>query len=189
MRDHVTATCRSYFSIWGSCGPSEDHWRLMQLWHWHRRSCMGGHLDSCNSLLWCQRESSATFAKFPECGGKIHHCCEKIRSCVAWSLLVTYATKDNYQECHFDVQVLELFGTSLPDCIEISSMPGRWQLRSAASGQLYIPRTKTMTFGPRSFKVSSPTIRKLLNTLIFNRWRLHLRFFINLRGEMYVINE
>ena len=26
------------------------------------------------------------------------------------------------------------------------------------SGQLYIPRTKTMTFGPRSFKVSVPTI-------------------------------
>ena len=44
------------------------------------------------------------------------------------------------------------------DCIAISSMPGRRQLRSATSGQLYIPRTKTMTFGPRSFKVSGPTI-------------------------------
>ena len=33
------------------------------------------------------------------------------------------------------------------DCIAISLMPGRRQLRSAASGQLYIPRTKTMTFG------------------------------------------
>ena len=44
------------------------------------------------------------------------------------------------------------------DWIAISSMPGRRQLRSAASGQPYIPRTKTMTFGPRSFKVSGPTI-------------------------------
>ena len=44
------------------------------------------------------------------------------------------------------------------DCIAISSMSGRRQLRSAASGQLYNPRTKTMTFGPRSFKVSGPTI-------------------------------
>ena len=74
------------------------------------------------------------------------------------------------------------------DCIiAISSMPGRKQLRSAASGQLYIPRTKTMTFGPRSFKVSGPTIwndlparlkdsslsknsfRKLLKTFLFDR--------------------
>ena len=44
------------------------------------------------------------------------------------------------------------------DCIAISSMSGRRQLRSAASGQLYNPRTKTMTFGPRSFNVSGPTI-------------------------------
>ena len=41
------------------------------------------------------------------------------------------------------------------DCIAISSMPGRRQLRSATSGQLYIPRTKKMIFGPRSFMVSS----------------------------------
>ena len=81
------------------------------------------------------------------------------------------------------------------DFVEISSMPGRRQLRSAASGLLllYIPRTKTMTFGPRSFKVSGPTIwndlparlkdsslsknsfRKLLKTFLFNRWPLHLR--------------
>ena len=79
------------------------------------------------------------------------------------------------------------------DCIAISSMPGRRQLRSAASGQLYISRTKTMTFRPRSFKVSGPTIwndlparlkdsslsknsfRKLLKTFLFDRWPLHMR--------------
>ena len=73
------------------------------------------------------------------------------------------------------------------DCIAISSLPGRIQLQSAASGQLFIPRTKTMTFGPRSFKVSGPTIwndlparlkdsslsknsfRKLLKTFLFDR--------------------
>ena len=74
------------------------------------------------------------------------------------------------------------------DYISISSMPGRRHLRSATSGQLYIPRTKTMTFRPRSFKVSGPTVwndlpaslknssmsknsfRKLLNkTFLFNR--------------------
>ena len=79
------------------------------------------------------------------------------------------------------------------DCVAISSMPGRRQLRSAASGQLYIPRTKTMTFGPSSYKVSGPTIwndlparlkdsslsknsfRKLLKTFLFDRWPLLLR--------------
>ena len=73
------------------------------------------------------------------------------------------------------------------DCIVISAIPGRRQLRTAASGQLHIPRTRTMTFGPKSFKVSGPTIwndlparmkdpslsidpfRKLLKTFLFDR--------------------
>ena len=95
------------------------------------------------------------------------------------------------------------------DCIIISAIPGRRQLRSAASGQLYIPRTRTMKFGPRSFKVSGPTIwnnlptrmkdpsimsidsfRKLLKTFLFDRRLLHkciCSSFINLRGEMFLI--
>ena len=43
-------------------------------------------------------------------------------------------------------------------CITVSFMFGRRQLRFAASGQRNIPRTKIMTFGPRSFKVFGPTI-------------------------------
>ena len=88
----------------------------------------------------------------------------------------------------------------------ISSVPGRRQLRSAASGQLYIPRTKTTTFGPRSFKVSGPTIwndlparlkdssliknsfRKLLKTFLDDRYFCEFAVYINLRGEMFVMN-
>ena len=116
-----------------------------------------------HSIIWCQRGPPATFAECTDCGCKIHHWCKKILSHlsgVAWSSLVTSATKDNLQDRHFDAPVLERFGTPYltADCIAISSMPGRRQLRSTASGQLYIPRTKTMTFGPRSSKVSDPTI-------------------------------
>ena len=75
------------------------------------------------------------------------------------------------------------------DCIVVSSM----QHRSATSEQLNIPRTKTMTFGPESFKVSGPTIwddlpagmkdsslsknsfRKLLESCLFDICPLHLR--------------
>ena len=71
-----------------------------------------------------------------------------------------FCDKGNLQDRHFDVLVSERIGTPYfaTDCIAISSMPGRRQLRSAAAGQLYIPRAKTMTFGPMSFKVSGPTI-------------------------------
>ena len=94
------------------------------------------------------------------------------------------------------------------DCIVVSAIPGRRQLRSATSGQLYVPRTRTVTFGPRSFKVCGPTIwnelpasmkdpslsfdsfRKLLKTFLFDKWLLHERICgsrINLRGEMFII--
>ena len=94
------------------------------------------------------------------------------------------------------------------DCIVVSEIPGRRQLRSATSGQLYIPRTRTVTFGPRSFKVCGPTIwndlparmkdpslsfdsfRKMLKTFLFDKWLLHERICgscINLRGEMFLI--
>ena len=69
------------------------------------------------------------------------------------------------------------------DCTVVSAILGRRQLRSATSGQLYIPRKRTVTFGPRSFKVCGPTIfplkmkdpslgfdsyRKLLKTFLFD---------------------
>ena len=93
-------------------------------------------------------------------------------------------------------------------CIVVSAIPFWRQLRSATSGQLYIPRTRTVTYGPRSFKVCSPTIwndlparmkdpslsvdsfRKLLKTFLFDKWLLHERICgscINLCGEMFIV--
>ena len=41
--------------------------------------------------------------------------------------------------------------------IPVGATEGRSNLRSAATGQLCVPRTKTVTIGPRAFAVSSPT--------------------------------
>ena len=40
----------------------------------------------------------------------------------------------------------------------VGSVPGLHGNRSAARGDLNIPRTKTVTFGPRSFEVAGPTL-------------------------------
>ena len=68
----------------------------------------------------------------------------------------------------------------------VSSIEGRSQLRSAAAGLLLVPRTWTVTIGPRAFTVSSPAMwnslpaglrdpsislssfRKKLKTYLFN---------------------
>ena len=149
-------------------------------------------------IIWCQRGPPATFAECTECGGKIHHWCKKIRShlsCVAWSSLVTSRQRIIFKIATLMHQCVNGLAPSYlaADCVAISSMPGRRQLRSTALGQLYIPRTKTMSFGPRSFKVSGPTIwndlparlkdsslsknsfRKLFERFLFDRWPLHLR--------------
>ena len=44
----------------------------------------------------------------------------------------------------------------------VSVTSGRANLRSAARGDFVIPRTNTMTFGPRSFRVSGPTFWNML---------------------------
>ena len=161
---------------------------------------VGGRLDYCNSLLYGVSEDllrrlqsvQNAMARFIADAKKYDHITPVLRD-LHWLPL---RQRIIFQDRHFDVPVLERFGTSLPGerlyyytilYIAISSMPGRRQLRSATSGQLYIPRTKTMTFGPRSFKVSGPTIwndlparlkdsslskhsfRKLLKTFLFDR--------------------
>ena len=116
-------------------------------------------------IIWCQRGPPAKFAECTKCIGKIHHWCKKIRShlsCVAWSSLVTSATKDNLQDRHFDAPVLQRFGTLLPgDSLYrniVDARPKTVTICSIKAAIHYISRTKTMTFGPRSFKVSGPKI-------------------------------
>ena len=128
------------------------------------------------------------------------------RQCCA--AFIASATKDNFQDRHSDVLNGLAPSYRAADCTVVSAIPGRRQLWFATSGQLYIPRTRTVTFGPRSFKVCGPTIwndlparmkdpslsfdsfRKLLKTFLFDKWLLHERICgscINLRGEMFII--
>jgi len=49
-------------------------------------------------------------------------------------------------------------------CMSINT--SRRYLRSATHGDLLVPRTRTVTYGPRSFAVSGPTVwNTLLSTL------------------------
>jgi Reverse transcriptase (RNA-dependent DNA polymerase) len=42
-------------------------------------------------------------------------------------------------------------------CIPLTTVPGRSQLRSADDRKLFVPRTRTVTFGPRAFCCSGPS--------------------------------
>ena len=44
------------------------------------------------------------------------------------------------------------------DCVLVSSLSNRRQLRSASSQRLLVPRTQTVTYGPRAFQFSGPTV-------------------------------
>ena len=48
-------------------------------------------------------------------------------------------------------------------CIPVSSIAGRSHLRSAASGDLFIPATNTVTIGPRAFAVACPRLLRSLS--------------------------
>ena len=43
-------------------------------------------------------------------------------------------------------------------CVPVATNTSRRYLRSATHGDLLVPRTRTVTYGPRSFAVSGPTI-------------------------------
>ena len=193
MQDHVTATCRSCFfqlrqlrAIRSSL--TTDATKTLA------QAFVGGRLDYCNSLLYGVSEDllrrlqsvQNAAARFITGARKYDHISPVLRD-LHWLPL---RQRIIFKNATFMHQCLNGLAPSYlaTDCVAISSMPGRRQLRSAASGQLYyIPRTKTMTFGPRSFKVSGPTIwndlparfkdsylsknsfRKLLKTFLFDR--------------------
>ena len=43
-------------------------------------------------------------------------------------------------------------------CVPVATNTSRRYLRSATYGDLLVPRTRTVTYGPRSFAVSGPTV-------------------------------
>ena len=58
-------------------------------------------------------------------------------------------------------------------CIPVSSIAGRSHLRSAASGDLFIPATNTVTIGPRAFAVACPAAWNSLPPGARTPWQKH----------------
>ena len=54
-------------------------------------------------------------------------------------------------------------------CTSVASLPGRAHLRSATSGQLVVPSTRTMTLGNRGFHVSGPVSWNNLTSQLHDR--------------------
>ena len=213
MQDHVAAMCRSCFfqlrqlrTIRSSL--TTDAAKTLA------QAFVGGRLDYCNSLLYgvsgellrrLQSVQNAA-ARFITGTRKYDHITPVLRS-LHW---LPVRQRIIFKIATLMYRCLNGLAPSYlaADCTVVSAIPGRRQLRSATSGQLYIPRTRTVTFGPRSFKVCGPTIwndlparmkdpslsfdsfRKLLKTFLFDKWLLHERICgscINLRGEMCII--
>ena len=69
-------------------------------------------------------------------------------------------------------------------CILLSATRGRQHLRSAGRLELLVPRTRTVTFGPRAFTVAGPGVWNSLPpalrepTLSFNCFRRGLKTFL-----------
>jgi len=69
-------------------------------------------------------------------------------------------------------------------CNPVSLVPGRACLRSAAAGDLFVPRTRTKTIGPRGFSFAGPSSWNYLpeylknNRLTFNLFKQQLKTFL-----------
>ena len=192
MRDHVAAHCRSCFCQLKQLQAIRSS-LTTDAAKTSAQAFVKGQLDYCNSLLYGVSEDllrrlqsvQNAAARFITGARKYDHISPVLRD-LHWLPLrqrIIFKIATLMHQC-LDGLAPSYLAT---DCIAISSMPGRRQLRSAASGQLYISRTKTMTFGARSFKVSGPTIwndlparlknsslsknffRKLLKTFLFYR--------------------
>ena len=77
----------------------------------------------------------------------------------------------DYKTC---LLIYKCIHQSAPDylnqlCTPLASIEGRQRGRSAAHGDLDIPRTTTKTYGPRSFAVAGPTIWNTLSSDIRER--------------------
>lgn len=122
-------------------------------------------LDYCNSVL-----SGVTKARIKELQSvlnaaarlvvrlkKFDHITSTLRDVLHWLPI--------QQRIDFKVAIMAyrcLHGTG-PDYLTemlnpVATDPGRHHLRSAAHGDIIVPRTKTKTFGPRSFAARGPTV-------------------------------
>ena len=71
-------------------------------------------------------------------------------------------------------------------CVPVSSIAGRSHLRSAASGDLFIPGTNTVTIGPRAFAVACPAAWNSLPTELHENSLSLLTFRRKLKTYLFI---
>jgi hypothetical protein len=71
-------------------------------------------------------------------------------------------------------------------CVPVSSIAGRSHLRSAASGDLFIPGTNTVTIGPRAFAVACPAAWNSLPTELHENSLSLLTFRKKLKTYLFI---
>jgi hypothetical protein len=70
-------------------------------------------------------------------------------------------------------------------CQPVTIVSGRRGLRSAAHGDLIVPSTRTVTYGPRSFAVSGPTVWNSLPLALRNWTLTPAEFRHQLKTELF----
>ena len=73
-------------------------------------------------------------------------------------------------------------------CIPVSSIAGRSHLCSAASGDLFIPATNTVTIGPRAFAVACPAAWNSLPPELHDKCLSLMTFQNKLKTYLFKIN-
>ena len=117
-------------------------------------------IKSSNKYIRCrERRSSATLnaaARLVVGTGKFSHFTPILRDVLHWLPVqhrISYKIAILALDCIHDIGPA-YFGDV---CAPVTTAPGRANLRSATSGDLVIPRTRTKC-GERSFRISAPTV-------------------------------
>ena len=189
MADHTNALVRSCFfqlrqlRVIRRCLPREARETLVQAF-------IGRRLDYCNSLLLgigeglmnkLQRVQNAAARLI--CGvGKFAHASPILRS-LHWLPI--------RQRVEFKIATLVhkcLQGTApsylTSHCIPLSTLPNRWNLRSASAFKLHVPVTRTKV-GARAFSVSGPSLWNSLPDLVRNPNVSHQSFRKTLKTILF----
>jgi len=115
---------------------------------------------------------------------KFDHITATLRDDLHWLPIVE---RIDFKTCFFVYKCLHQLA---PDylsqlCVPLSTIVGRQVLRSAARGDLDIPRTNTKTYGPRSFAVAGPTVWNNLHPDVRNRQLTTDQFRSALKTAMF----
>jgi hypothetical protein len=149
-------------------------------------------LDYCNSVFIGTSDTVARHfqsviraaARFIARRGKFDTISAFIRDELHW---LPFRQRVEYKQC---VTVYNCLHHTAPHyltemCHSVASIPARESLRSASRGDLIVPRTKGVLYGPRSFAVTGPTIWNTLPPALRDKTIASTNFRRQLKTELY----